>query len=61
MEAIIEQIKALAKDADDLSRKTIIDQLRDVSVSLETAQDAMQRISYTVRLLLFNEPLKVLD
>lgn len=58
MDTLIEQIKASAKDADDLTRKTIIDQLRDVCMSLETAQDAMQRISYTVRLLLFNEPLK---
>jgi hypothetical protein len=57
MDAIIEQIKPLAKDSDDITRKTIIDQLRDVCISLETAQDAMQRISYTVRLLSFDESL----
>jgi hypothetical protein len=55
MDAIIEQIKSLAKDADDITRKTIIDQLREVFISLETAQDAMQRISYSVRLLSFDK------
>jgi demethylsterigmatocystin 6-O-methyltransferase len=48
MDCIIEQIKSLANDADDMARKTIMDQLRDVSISLETPQDAMQRICYTV-------------
>ncbi|KAH8689511.1 O-methyl transferase B [Talaromyces proteolyticus] len=46
MDAIVEKVQSLAKNADDKSRKDILDRLRDLSISLETPQDAMQRISY---------------
>jgi demethylsterigmatocystin 6-O-methyltransferase len=48
MEEIVKQIHALAQNADDLTRKHILDSLRDVSFSIETSQDTMQRISYLV-------------
>ncbi|KAJ5975130.1 hypothetical protein N7481_008837 [Penicillium waksmanii] len=46
MENIIDQIKSLAHDADEGSRRKILDGLRDLALSLETPQDTMQRISY---------------
>ncbi|CAI7666386.1 unnamed protein product [Penicillium manginii] len=46
MDSIITQIKSLAQDADEASRRKILDGLRDLALSLETPQDTMQRISY---------------
>jgi demethylsterigmatocystin 6-O-methyltransferase len=48
MDSIITQIKSLAQDADEASRRKILDGLRDLALSLETPQDTMQRISYLV-------------
>lgn len=48
MENIINQIKSLAKGADEAGRRKILDGLRDLALSLETPQDTMQRISYIV-------------
>ena len=48
MEAIIDQAKGLAKNASEQERKKLIDALRDLSYSLETPDDTMQRIMYMV-------------
>jgi demethylsterigmatocystin 6-O-methyltransferase len=49
MDRIAEQVRALARGADNTTRKTILDSLRDLSLSLETPHDTLQRICYTVR------------
>lgn len=48
MERFANQVRLLAQDADDATRKKILDDLRDLAYSLETPQDTMQRISYMV-------------
>ncbi|KAL2789194.1 S-adenosyl-L-methionine-dependent methyltransferase [Aspergillus keveii] len=47
MDRIAEQVRALAQGADNTTRKTILDSLRDLSLSLETPHDTLQRICYT--------------
>jgi hypothetical protein len=49
MDNIVDQVRALAKGADNTTRKMILDSLRDLSLSLETPHDTLQRICYTVR------------
>jgi demethylsterigmatocystin 6-O-methyltransferase len=49
MDAIIAQAKSLAKTADEGARKQLLDALRDLSYSLETPQDTIQRVQYQVR------------
>lgn len=49
MDAIANQIKSPASDADGAERKHILDSLRHVSDSIETPQDTMQRLMYLVR------------
>ncbi|RAL03139.1 S-adenosyl-L-methionine-dependent methyltransferase [Aspergillus ibericus CBS 121593] len=46
MDQIVAQIQSLARSGDEATRKTIIDTLSNLSYSLETPQDTMQRISY---------------
>jgi demethylsterigmatocystin 6-O-methyltransferase len=48
MEAIISQITSLAGAANEQARKKIIDQLRDLSYTLESADDVLQRVMYRV-------------
>jgi demethylsterigmatocystin 6-O-methyltransferase len=48
MEAIIDQAKRVASNANENERKKIIDDLRDLSYSLETPDDTSQRIMYLV-------------
>ena len=48
MEAIIDQAKRLAGNVSEQERKKLIDGLRDLSYSLETPDDTMQRIMYMV-------------
>lgn len=50
MDSIISQVKALAASADDVDRKNIIVALRDLSHSLESSDDTMQRIMFYVSL-----------
>ena len=52
MEAIIEQAKRLAGKVSEQERKKLIDALRDLSYSLETPDDTMQRIMYLVRVFI---------
>ncbi|CAG8881494.1 unnamed protein product [Penicillium salamii] len=46
MDAISEQVKELAKDADASQRIQILDHLRGLARSLESTPDTMQRLSY---------------
>ena len=48
MERIAEEVKRLATDSDEASRKRLIDDLREISYSIETPDDTMQRLMYTV-------------
>jgi demethylsterigmatocystin 6-O-methyltransferase len=49
MDAIISQVQALAKTADEAGRKKLVDDgLRDLSYSLETPQDTAQRVMFGV-------------
>lgn len=48
MEAIADQAKRLAGNVSEQERKKLIDGLRDLSYSLETPDDTMQRIMYLV-------------
>ena len=48
MEAVIDQAKRVASNAKENERKKIIDDLRDLSYSLETPDDTLQRIAYLV-------------
>jgi demethylsterigmatocystin 6-O-methyltransferase len=44
MDSVIAQVKSVAATADDTARKQIIVALRDLSYSLETPDDTIQRI-----------------
>ncbi|CAG8126401.1 unnamed protein product [Penicillium salamii] len=46
MDAISEQVRELAKDADASQRIQILDHLRGLARSLESSPDTMQRLSY---------------
>jgi hypothetical protein len=48
MDALIEHVKTAAAQADEADRKKIMDELRDLSISIETGYDSMQRIMYSV-------------
>lgn len=48
MDAISEQVRELAKDADASQRIQILDHLRGLARSLESTPDTMQRLSYMV-------------
>ena len=48
MHALFDQIRAHAKDADEAGRKEILDGLRNLTYSLETPQDSIQRIIFYV-------------
>ena len=55
MEAVIDQAKRVASNANEAERRKIIDGLRDLSYSLETPDDTMQRVMYLVSAI---EPLR---
>jgi len=44
MDAILQQVKALAAAADDNGRKKLVVALRDLSYAIESPDDTMQRI-----------------
>ena len=48
MEGIEEEVKRLASSSDESGRKKIIDSLREISYSIETPDDTLQRLTYTV-------------
>lgn len=48
MDAIVDQIKSLASGADEAQRHQILVTLREVSDSLETPPDTIQRLVYLV-------------
>ena len=48
MEAIISQVIELAGAQNELGRKKIIDQLRDLSYTLESPDDVLHRVMYRV-------------
>jgi hypothetical protein len=48
METIITQVKQLVQTADAVGRKQALDSLRDLYQSLETEQDAIQRVMHSV-------------
>ncbi|KAG9868757.1 O-methyltransferase, partial [Aureobasidium melanogenum] len=47
MDALIPQIEALARAADEHGRKQLIDKLNDLAISLEQPQDTAQRLLYS--------------
>lgn len=47
MDALIPQIEALARDADEHGRKQLIDKLHDLAISLERPQDHAQRLLFS--------------
>lgn len=49
MEDVINSVKHLASNADEAGRKKIIDGLRELSYSIETPDDTVQRLMYMVR------------
>lgn len=51
MEAVIDQVKRMASNANEVERKKIIDGLRDLSYSLETPDDTLQRVIYLVSVI----------
>ena len=48
MDALFSQIRVLAENANEAARKQILDGLRDLSYSIETPQDSIQRIIFYV-------------
>ncbi|KAF7902747.1 hypothetical protein EAF00_002650 [Botryotinia globosa] len=46
MDDLITHVKAAAASADEAERKKMIDDLRDLSIELETPWDSMQRVMY---------------
>ena len=48
MESVIAQVKQLAATTNEAGRKEIMDQLRELSNSLETPDETLQRIMYLV-------------
>lgn len=48
MEEITNTVTRLAKDVDEEGRKKLADGLRDLSFSLETPHDTLQRIMFMV-------------
>jgi hypothetical protein len=48
MDALFAHVREAAKTADEAQRKKIIDDLRDLSIELESPWDSMQRIMYLV-------------
>jgi hypothetical protein len=49
MDAIINQVKSLAENADEKTRKTILTGLRDAMQALETSDDTVTRLWGEVR------------
>ncbi len=48
MDSLVVQVKALAEGADEASRKKILDTLRDLTYSIESPEDTIQRIMFYV-------------
>ena len=48
MDTVIAQIKSLAGSANEATRKNMTDQLRELSYSLESPDDTLQRVMYLV-------------
>lgn len=48
MDALITQVKQLAENAGETTREKLIDQLRELTYSLESGDDTMQRLIYRV-------------
>lgn len=49
MENFLSLAKAIAKNADEADRKKVLDTLRDVAYSIESPEDTIQRIMFSVR------------
>ena len=48
METVVTEVKRLAGNVNEATRKQMIDQLRELSYSLETPDDTLQRVMYLV-------------
>ena len=48
MDSVIAQVQHLASNTDKAERMKIIDELRELSYSLESPEDTLSRISYLV-------------
>jgi hypothetical protein len=48
MDALFAQLRSLASSADEAGRKALLDGLRDLSYSIESKQDSIQRILFVV-------------
>lgn len=49
MEAVIKQVRDFTSSADEAGRSRILDQLRELSYSLESPDETMNRIMFLVR------------
>ena len=52
MEGLLDQAKHLADTVSEKERKKLIDGLRELSYSIETPDDTLQRIMYSVSVLI---------
>jgi O-acetylhomoserine/O-acetylserine sulfhydrylase-like pyridoxal-dependent enzyme len=48
MEKLLDQIKAVAEEADEQTRRAITESLRRLSISLEDSEDTVERIAFAV-------------
>lgn len=49
MENFLSLAKTIARNADEAGRKKLLDTLRDVAYSIESPEDTIQRIMFSVR------------
>lgn len=50
MEALAQEIRRLVEAGDEKTRKDVLDALQKLSVSIETPDDTVQRLTFYVRL-----------
>ena len=56
LDTLFAQIKAIAAGADNAGRIKVLDGLRDLSYSIETADDTAKRLLYSVSGSAFSKP-----
>ena len=48
MDSVLAQIKQLAENASEVTREKLLDQLRELTYTLESEDDIMQKLIYRV-------------